>query len=419
MYLLRLPNSVYYTRIATPHSLHSRGYPKEIRFSLFTKERRIACLRNVDQTKIILSLFEHANAQDLPFVEFKLSLNEQINQLREQFNQKTQGDISAQIPTLTNCSSPQKHSSEVDTETLEDFIQSKSLESVTALTLKQLKQRCGDFLLFVEKQPVPKMTSKLAMAYRDELLSRGLSLKTVKDYIAAIKQFLTWCVVQELLEHNPFSNIKLPSKLTSPASQRPRWGIPELKRLFGSQIFKEQSQSFHWATLVMFYQGCRPSEACQLEVKDVHLDGDIPAIHFIDSGEQQHLKNAASNRYVPIHQALIDKGFLNYVRERQEQRQTQLFDYIPRGDDLDWSKDYRDIMGDILDACGFVAGNRATAYSFRHTFIDELKQAGVAEHVVAQIVGHKTHSLTYGHYGKPLPLKELVNAVNCFCLDPF
>ncbi|ARR08780.1 integrase [Vibrio campbellii] len=61
MYLLRLPNSVYYTRIATPHSLHSRGYPKEIRFSLFTKERRIACLRNVDQTKIILSLFEHAN----------------------------------------------------------------------------------------------------------------------------------------------------------------------------------------------------------------------------------------------------------------------------------------------------------------------------------------------------------------------
>ncbi|WP_255956858.1 hypothetical protein [Vibrio campbellii] len=86
---------------------------------------------------------------------------------------------------------------------------------------------------------------------------------------------------------------------------------------------------------------------------------------------------------------------------------------------MDWSKDYRDIMGDILDACGFVAGNRATAYSFRHTFIDELKQAGVTEHVVAQIVGHKTHSLTYGHYGKPLPLKELVNAVNCFCLDPF
>ncbi|AGU98202.1 tyrosine-type recombinase/integrase [Vibrio campbellii] len=419
MYLLRLPNSVYYTRIATPHSLHSRGYPKEIRFSLFTKERRIACLRNVDQTKIILSLFEHANAQDLPFVEFKLSLNEQINQLREQFNQKTQGDISAQIPTLTNCSSPQKHSSEVDTETLEDFIQSKSVESVTALTLKQLRQRCRDFLLFVEKQPASKMTSKLAMAYRDELLSRDLSLKTIKDYIAAIKQFLSWCVVQELLEHNPFSNVKLPSKPASSSSQRPRWGMQELKRLFGSQIFKEQSQSFHWATLVMFYQGCRPSEACQLKVKNIHLDEDIPFIHFDDSGEQQHLKNAASNRCVPIHQALMDKEFLNYVRERQEQRQTQLFDYIPRGDDLDWSKDYRDIMGDILDACGFVAGNRATAYSFRHTFIDELKQAGVAEHVVAQIVGHKTHSLTYGHYGKPLPLKELVNAVNCFCLDPF
>ena len=309
MYLLRLPNSVYYTRIATPHSLHTLGYPKEIRFSLFTKERRVACLRNVDQTKIILSLFERASEQELPFVEFKLSLNEQINQLREQFNQQAQGNVSAQIPNLNKGISSSKHSSEVDAETLKRFIQSKSLESVKALTIKQLKQRCGDFLLFVEKHSLTKLSSKVAMAYRDDLLSRNLSFKTIKDYIAAIKQFLNWCVVQELLEHNPFSNVKLPSKPTSPPSQRPRWGIPELKRLFQSQSFKAQSNAFRWATLVMFYQGCRPSEACQLEVQDIHLDGDIPIIHFSDSGEQQHLKNADSNRCVPIHQALIDNVF--------------------------------------------------------------------------------------------------------------
>lgn len=419
MYLLRLPNSVYYTRIATPHSLRSIGYPNEIRFSLFTRERRVACLRNIDQTKVILTLFEQASTQQLPYIDFKATLNAQINQLREQFNQSTQADVPDKSMTLSTSLPQPQRTPEVDTETLERFIHSKSLEKVTALTLKQLKQRCGDFLLFVEKQSMTKMTSKVAMAYRDDLLSRGLSFKTVKDYIAATKQFLNWCVVQEYLSHNPFSNVKLPSKPTSPASQRPRWGMIDLQQLFRSQAFKMQSPSFNWATLVMFYQGCRPSEACQLEVKNIHLDGDIPVIHFSDAGEQQRLKNNSAGRYVPIHQALIDKGFLSYVRERQQQKQTQLFDFIPRGDDLDWSKDYRDTMGDILDACGFLAGNRPTAYSFRHTFIDELKQAGLAEHVVSQIVGHKINSLTFGHYGKPLPIKDLVDAVNRFCLNPF
>ncbi|WP_235612212.1 DUF6538 domain-containing protein [Vibrio harveyi] len=44
MYLMRLPNSVYYTRIATPLSLRSSGYPKEFKFSLLTRERKVAYL---------------------------------------------------------------------------------------------------------------------------------------------------------------------------------------------------------------------------------------------------------------------------------------------------------------------------------------------------------------------------------------
>ncbi|MEZ8410344.1 DUF6538 domain-containing protein [Vibrio splendidus] len=49
MYLLRLPNSVYYTRIATPISLQSSGSPKEFKFSLLTRERKVAYLRNIEQ----------------------------------------------------------------------------------------------------------------------------------------------------------------------------------------------------------------------------------------------------------------------------------------------------------------------------------------------------------------------------------
>ncbi|MEZ8808875.1 tyrosine-type recombinase/integrase [Vibrio atlanticus] len=84
---------------------------------------------------------------------------------------------------------------------------------------------------------------------------------------------------------------------------------------------------------------------------------------------------------------------------------------------MDWSKDYRDVFGDVLDACHFKAGQRPTAYSFRHTVVDELQKAGIEEHVVAQIIGHKHNTMTYGHYAKRLSPEELVDAVNSFQLS--
>ena len=54
---------------------------------------------------------------------------------------------------------------------------------------------------------------------------------------------------------------------------------------------------------------------------------------------------------------------------------------------------------------------RPTAYGFRHTFIDELKQKGIEESLVAQIVGHTHHSLTFGRYGKKYPIEKLSGVI--------
>ncbi|EHY8549380.1 TPA: tyrosine-type recombinase/integrase [Vibrio parahaemolyticus] len=420
MYLFRQPNSVYYTRVAIPTSLQKNGFPKEIRLSLVTRDRREAYKRNLDQTKVIFKLFELAQIKSLPFPDFKEKLNAEINKLRVSFNKQTvDGDSTCRLLSETYEPKSKKQIPSINVDVLDRFVESKRLEKVTNLTLKQLKQRGGDFLTFVDQQKVVSITSSIAMAYRDELLGRGLSHKTLRDYFAAIKQFMNWCVVQELIGSNPFAHVKLPTKSTSSHSQRQRWGEKELTRLFSSRAFQEQDLSFQWASKIMVLHGCRPSEACQLRVADIHIDGSIPIISFTDSGEQQHLKNASSKRQVPIHQRLLKSGFLDYVKERQQHKKIQLFDFIPRGKDADWSKDFRDTMGDVLTACGFKAGSRPTAYSFRHTFVDELKQANVEEHIVAQIVGHKNASMTYGHYGKQLPIEKLVLAVNAFTLESF
>ncbi|CAH8189277.1 tyrosine-type recombinase/integrase [Vibrio aestuarianus] len=417
MYLLRLPNSVYYTRIATPLPLRERGYPKELKFSLLTRERKLAYLRNIEQVQLLHALFDKAKATALSFAEFKAELADAINHLRQ--NYRTQPETTTNAPLLsatTAKASPPRPC--VSKEELAQFIESKQLENVTQLTIKQLQQRCSDFLNYLSRQGDENPSNSNAMAYRDELIQRELSHKSLKDYMAANRQFFNWCVAKELMVSNPFTVVKLPKKSNKASTQRRRWKAAELKRLFSSRAYQEQGEQFDWITKLQMHQGCRPSEACQLRIKEIKL-GNTPCIHFSEDAENQHLKNAASNRIVPIHKKLLQSGFLDYVSQRKQQGAIQLFDLIPRGDDLDWSKDYRDAFGDVLDACHFKAGQRPTAYSFRHTVVDELQKADIEEHVVAQIVGHKHNTMTYGHYAKPLSPEELVDAVNSFQLDVF
>lgn len=56
---------------------------------------------------------------------------------------------------------------------------------------------------------------------------------------------------------------------------------------------------------------------------------------------------------------------------------------------------------------GFVAGQRPTAYGFRHTVIDELQQRDTPEHAVADLAGHSKIGFTYRHYGKKSTVQRL------------
>lgn len=73
MYLIKLSNNVFYTRISTPAILQtSLGYPREIRLSLFTKYRRLATKRNAQLASAIHTLHEQALAENIPYTDFKI-----------------------------------------------------------------------------------------------------------------------------------------------------------------------------------------------------------------------------------------------------------------------------------------------------------------------------------------------------------
>lgn len=87
--------------------------------------------------------------------------------------------------------------------------------------------------------------------------------------------------------------------------------------------FKERKDRF-WIPLALFLTGCRASEIIGIRNEEVVLDVEVP--HFlIVQNPIRRLKNAQSQRMVPIHPYLIQAGFLDFAKARIQSGEDRLF----------------------------------------------------------------------------------------------
>ncbi|WCE28787.1 site-specific integrase [Vibrio sp. SCSIO 43137] len=404
-----------------------------------TKDRSTAVIRNLKISALIKEMIlveKQANRHfPKPFRHFKEHLESAIFEVRtnefktsdyeiasigsKKTTQVVQKEIAHGTPLPSNVA--KQTTSTMIGDALELFIKGKESGKVTKLTVHQLNQRISHFVSFVggKRTPLQNISSRNLALYVEKLDSSGKSPKTSKDYFSATKQFLKWCTAMEYIPSNPSEKIEAKFRSTKHASEeRQRWTSKELRNLFSSTLYRRSSEDFKWVTLLMLYQGLRPSEACQLKTSDIKIEsGNMVYVDVTDKGELQRVKNQNAVRKVPLHHHLIELGFLKFVHQKRQRRSPTLFNYKPSKPDYDWSKGYRNQLGKMLTHLGFKAYQRPTAYSFRHSFIDELKNLGIAEHFVAEIVGHANSNITYGRYGKPIDLAkrgEIINQLPVF-----
>jgi integrase len=55
---------------------------------------------------------------------------------------------------------------------------------------------------------------------------------------------------------------------------------------------------------------------------------------------------------------------------------------------------------------------RRTFHIFRHTLIDDLRDAGVQDSLIKRIIGHEDGSVTFSAYGSRSPLKAMTEALS-------
>jgi integrase len=423
MYLSKNRNNTYYTRVVLPKSLRSKGFQFAVRISLGTKSRSEAIDLNLSTAQFIRNTLKIIPSE-LTSNQFK----DWFNYYLSEFNKNRQTPPKPYIPSSTegvNQVIPSLHQATLNL-ALKEFLESKESEKISYRSIKKLENRIGHFLKWLNKNTFIQVTPRIVMDYRNYLLSLNKSYKTNIEYIAAIRQFFKWSVLMEYSPNNPFDGLRLGQKpIKAPHEQRSRWSSDDLNTLFNflyKNVIKKNSKhalTNYYVALISLYAGLRTSEACQLKVSSIKKVNDILIFEINNVDENTKLKTLNAYRSIPIHSNLINLGLLEYINARKNIGKTMLFDDLPTGNYNDWSKPIGSRFYRIFKKIIFADNQKPTLYGLRHTFIDELQQQEVPEHIVAELSGHTKKGITFGRYGKRLNMKLLKEKVEFINFELF
>ncbi|EPJ2811926.1 tyrosine-type recombinase/integrase [Pseudomonas putida] len=248
-----------------------------------------------------------------------------------------------------------------------------------------------------------------------EVIESGSSYKTitavtVNNRLRKLTAFLNWCKANGHVSDNPLAGMKV---MTGSAKEaRLSFDCHDLVALLNHEALRKEARKHpwrYWLPLLGRATGARLEELCQLRVDDFIEQQGIQCIRIDDSQEGQSLKNASSRRLLPLHPALLDLGLLVYVESVRVSGADRLFPELEavRGKlghaPSKWFGRYKIKQG--------ITDTRKTFHSFRHTLIDDLRDAGVQDSLIKRIAGHEDAAVTFSVYGSRTPLKAMLEAL--------
>lgn len=239
---------------------------------------------------------------------------------------------------------------------------------------------------------------------------KTITAVTVNNRLRKLNAFMNWCKANGYVTENPLAGMKV---MTGSAKEaRLSFDRHDLVALLNYDALRKEARKHpwrYWLPLLGRATGARLEELCQLRIDDFIEQQGIHCIRIDDSHEDQKLKNASSRRMLPLHPALLDLGLLQHVESVKASGADRLFPELEavRGKlghaPSKWFGRYKTKLG--------ITDPRKTFHSFRHTLIDDLRDAGVQDSLIKRIAGHEDGAVTFSIYGSRSPLKAMFDAL--------
>jgi integrase len=280
-------------------------------------------------------------------------------------------------------------------------------------------------------QEVPRTRSgKLLKASLPELAQWGrehpgaqkISASTVNKLLGGVQAVAVWArdngmVPDDVQWADPFAKMRLGE------GEARRGGAPfelaDLQVIFSSPVFTQgerpkggQGEAAFWFPLLALFTGARLGELAGLRASDVARDDTIGAVSIYitaDARAGKRLKTRQSARVVPVHAQLNKIGFLKFVAAQGKARGSGAWLFPEVAPRTPGAKAFSKWFGRYIGTHGVTDATKVF-HSFRHTFIDALRAAGVSKEINSALVGHSNGGVheQYGakeiarRYGKRL-----------------
>lgn len=239
-----------------------------------------------------------------------------------------------------------------------------------------------------------------------------VSQATINKHMVWVSNFMDWAEKRGFVKKNYARGIKMP-KPSRHQRDDEKTGVftkEQLEMLFGSPEYRMDRFKEDWQfyiPVMALFTGMRQSEIAQLDISDVKQIDGIWCINLENEDRgttaKKRLKTKSSRRTIPLHDFLvIDLQLPALLDKRRSEGHSRLFPTIRYqnahyGDVVSkWFGRYRKSLG-INSEPG---APKLVFHSFRHTFINQLKQRRVDIQSIAEVVGHSTGSITAERYGK-------------------
>ena len=391
--------------------------------------------------KWIKDMMDESGRTDEDFrreVDEKLDMNlfpELVGQTQSQVQQVT---VNQEVHTDQKVSSLSKHQSTSISVGIDKFISEKykltsKSEMMMRTHIEMLIEEFGDISLgkldrgmcvkFKDDiRKLPRNRSKIQqyrnLDFHEQVLLNvdekdRISTTTVNNILGYVSSFMKWSVINGFVEVNFFEGMKLKKQIRQ-RDERDRFTEKELKKIFQKHNYIEFTEvenhkySNYWSPLISVFSGMRLNEICSLYLDNIiqeKVNGrkKIWCFNILEEPDRpdKHLKTLSSKRVVPIHDTLIDLGFIEFVellKKRHTNRQ-RLFQELKYGEgsyirnvSYFFNKKYLPLLGLKTDKKNF--------HSIRHTVVDHLKQRLVDISFINELVGHHHGNIDLDRYGK-------------------
>ena len=246
----------------------------------------------------------------------------------------------------------------------------------------------------IGNRDLSEYTSSDGAAFRDALLSKGLSVSSVKRVFSSVRSIINLMLKEYGLNLiNPFAGTFMPEE-TDKVKRQPI-NTCELKQV--QKLCRKEDDDLRWIIALISDTGMRLGEACGLKTSDIDLASDIPCVH-ISPNDSRGLKTTSSSRVVP----LVGEALWAASRAIESTTSDYLFPRYTKTGKANANSASAALNKWLREH----TSKGCVIHSFRHSMRDRLRAVECPKDIVDAIGGWSVNSVGES-YGNGYPLSVL------------